>query len=68
MATVPTTDERLAKLESEVAQLKQFIHVERQPQNWLERVVGSMAEYPEFQEVVRLGREFRRSYRPDEDE
>jgi hypothetical protein len=29
--------------------------------NWLDDFAGSMKEFPEFEEVVRLGREFRES-------
>jgi hypothetical protein len=65
---MPTTEERLTNLEEEVAQIKQLLQEQHKPQNWLDRVLGSMKDYPEFEEVIRLGREFRQSYRPDGDE
>ena len=37
------------------------------PRAWLDEVAGSLEEWPEFEEVLRLGREFRRSVvDPDE--
>ncbi len=61
-----TLEERVAVLERELAALK------RQPPasekaGWVGRVIGSMDDYPEFKEVVRLGREFRRSQWPEDE-
>ncbi len=33
----------------------------RRPHAWLDDVAGSLQEWPEFAEVLRLGREFRTS-------
>jgi hypothetical protein len=63
-----TYEQRLENLESEVAEIKQRLKTESKPANWLASIVGSMADYPEFKEVVRLGREFRQADRPDRDE
>jgi hypothetical protein len=63
MSEEPTIEQRLAALEAEVARLKE--RLERlAPENWVERISGSMKDYPEFEEVVRLGQEFRRSQQP----
>ena len=57
-------EERLALLEKEVAELKRTV---RPRENWFDRVAGSMKDDPEFDEVLRLGREIRQAERPDED-
>jgi hypothetical protein len=62
-----SNEDRLATLEAEVARIKEQLRGERKPPNWLDRVVGSMSQYPDFQEVLRLGREFRQADRPVED-
>jgi hypothetical protein len=70
MSRHPTVEERLATLEAEVAELKRRL-AELAPQpkkNWLEAVTGIMKDYPEFEEVVRYGREFREADRPRDDE
>ena len=55
--------ERLAALEKEVADLK--ARLDRvAPENWLDRVIGSMRDYPEFKKVIKYGVAFRRSQRP----
>ncbi len=35
---------------------------------WLRQVIGSMSDFPQFSEVIRLGREFRQNYRAPGDE
>jgi hypothetical protein len=56
-----TIDHRLATVEKEVAILKQ--RVEPQPgakdQPWYLKHAGRFADDPEFEEIVRLGREIR---------
>jgi hypothetical protein len=56
-------EERLAVLETEVAELKRSL---RPGETWFNRVAGSMKDDPEFDEVLRLGREIRRADRPVE--
>jgi hypothetical protein len=53
-----TVEERLTAVESELARLR--IQVE-QKGNWIARISGSMKDFPEFEEVVQLGRDWRRS-------
>jgi hypothetical protein len=57
MGTSNDIAERLAVLEKEVAELK--LRVEGNRGNWPDNVFGRMADFPEFDEVVRLGRELR---------
>jgi hypothetical protein len=54
-----TLDDRLNALEMEVAILRGQI-VDRNDKNWIETVAGSLRDEPEFDEVLRLGREARR--------
>ena len=58
-----TVEERLSALESEVRVVKQRLARMGKPRAWLDEVAGSMDEWPEFEEVLRLGREFRESAR-----
>ena len=62
-------EERLTAVERELADLKTRLPPELKPENWVEKISGSMQDYPEFDEVLRLGREMRQADRPkDEDE
>ena len=53
-----TVDDRLNALEMEVAVLRGRF-VERSDTNWIAVVAGSFRDEPEFDEVLRLGREAR---------
>ncbi len=57
-----TTDfeQRLAVLERDIAELKRRVG-SSETNNWIRAMTGSMKDYPEFEEVLRLGREYRRS-------
>ena len=52
-------EERLRALEEEVARLKEQLSVAAQNGKWWERISGSFRDLPEFEEVLRLGREYR---------
>ena len=67
MSQAGSDEDRLATLEAEVAQIKNLLEERHPPRDWLDRVVGSMSRYPDFQEVLRLGREFRQADRPTSD-
>ena len=60
-ATTPTVEQRLAHLEREVEALKRQV-APSTPDDWVARVTGSFEHEPEFDEVLRLGREIRRSH------
>jgi len=70
---VPALMERVETLEAIVIKLQLQVQrlLEKQEDdksNWIEKISGSMKDYPEFEEVCRLGREFRQSDRRPDDE
>lgn len=56
-----TIDERLTAVEKELAELKERVANQEKNGSWIERIAGTFKDDPEFDEIVRLGREFRRS-------
>ena len=54
-----TVDDRLSALEMEVSILRQQVSTGSQNGNWLDQVAGSFRDQPEFDEVLRLGRQIR---------
>lgn len=61
MATVPDIEERVAHLETRMAQLERQIEHAEPEADWLLQSVGAFKKYSSFDELVRLGREFRES-------
>jgi hypothetical protein len=66
MPETPTIEQRLQKLESDMAELKR-LNGERKT-DWFSAVAGSFKDDPEFAEIVRLGREIRQADRPRDDQ
>ena len=54
-------EQRVAALESELAKVKRCLALFNSKGNWVNEISGSMKSFPEFEEVVRFGREFRES-------
>jgi hypothetical protein len=54
-------DDRLKSLERDVADLKQHLMQKNSTDNWLDRLAGSMKDEPDFDQVLELGKELRRS-------
>jgi hypothetical protein len=69
MATV-SLEERVTTLETELAELKRRLGPESPPgvTPWWERIFGTFANSSEYEEAMRLGREYRESLRPSDDE
>jgi len=67
---VPAIEERLSAIEKELAQIKEQLATDNpQPLShpW-DRVFGSLANSKGFDEAVRLGREYRESLRPEDED
>ena len=62
--TIVELTRRVEELEREVARLKQERNGSLDDRPWWERIAGSFKDDPEFDEIVRLGREYRESLRP----
>ena len=62
-------EERITVIEAEIEALKQKTQDKKteEPRGW-KRIVGVFANDPEFEEAMRLGREYRESLRPKDDE
>jgi hypothetical protein len=61
-----TIESRLAKVERELAILK--TRVPHDKSNWISDITGTFKDDPDFDEIVRLGKEIRDAELPDEDE
>ncbi len=61
MAEQRTVDERLTAVEKELAELKKRVAHQEKNGSWIECIAGTFKDDPEFDEILRLGREFRRS-------
>ena len=69
----PVVADRLDVLDRELAEVQvELARVAAQSNgtrpDWLDVMEGSMSEFPEFDEMVRLGREYRKSFHPAEDD
>jgi hypothetical protein len=62
-----TLEERIARLEREVDLLKSR-RPEETKKDWIAQITGSFADDPDFDEIVRLGREMRQADRPKDEE
>jgi hypothetical protein len=64
MSTGTSLEQRVAALENELADIKRRMAAHG-AEDWFARVAGSFEHEPDFDEVLRLGREMRRSDSPD---
>lgn len=61
---MPTIEERLARLEEEVARLKQARKSDKaNALPWWERIRGTFRDDPDYDEAMRLGCQWRESFR-----
>lgn len=65
--TTQQLEARLVTLEEEMAQIKRLLMIEEEPSQipWWEKIAGSFADDPDFDEAERLGREWRKSAQDD---
>jgi hypothetical protein len=68
MSQEKSVEQRLLCLEDAVADLQRRMAALSPGGNWLEQVAGSMKDVEGFEEMSRLGREWRESQRMPEDE
>ena len=61
MSSQQTTEERLTKVEKELAELKRQLSRQKDGRSWIETIAGTFENDPDFEEIVKLGREFRKS-------
>ncbi|MDY6899447.1 MAG: hypothetical protein SWZ49_15405 [Cyanobacteriota bacterium] len=63
MSTIPEQlEQRLETLETEVALLKNHLKTASLPnKSWWEKISGTFAENPAYDEAMELGREYRQS-------
>ncbi len=59
-------EERVRILEQQVADLQARVGPAPKGGNWVERISGRFEDDPDFQEILRLGRELRRADRETE--
>ena len=58
----PTTvEERLTAVEQQLVDLRRRLPSQTDGKSWVERIAGTFKDDPDFGEIVRLGREFRKS-------
>jgi hypothetical protein len=57
-------ERRLAAIEQAVAEIQRRLAKMPDPDNWLDRVIGSVTDVEAFEEALKYGREFRDSDRP----
>lgn len=62
-----TIEVRLAKVERELAVLKARTGENGTKANWIRKITGSFKGDPDFEEIVRLGKELRDAESPEED-
>jgi hypothetical protein len=55
---------RVALLEAEVARLKNKVESDLPSRPWWEKIAGTFADNPAYDEAMKLGREYRESLRP----
>ncbi len=61
-------EERVALLETEVARLKNKIESNLSPKPWWEKIAGTFADNPSYDEAMQLGHEYRESLRSNSSE
>ena len=66
MPAETAVEQRLAAVESAVAELQRQLRRQMPSTNWLERFTGSFKDEPAFAEVVAYGRAIRTADRPAE--
>ena len=64
MSEASTIEQRLAQVEKELAELKQQVQGRNAKTNCVDSITGSFQDDPEFDEMLRLGKEIRDADKP----
>lgn len=65
MSAAESLEQRLAALEAEVARLREKVEaIPVEDGRWWNKIAGTFADDPIYEEAMRLGREWRESFRP----
>lgn len=67
MSATQSLEQRVTQLESQMSQVLEKIESRPLKPGWLSKTAGSFENCPEFDEIVRLGREFRQEMNAVED-
>ncbi len=65
MAQNLTLEDRVADLEKQVQRLNQENFQSRSKPGWVEKIIGSMANDPDFAEILKRGQEIRQNQHGD---
>ena len=57
-------EERVSALEEDIARIKEAAERDRNQLPWWEQIAGTFKNDPDYEEAMRLGREYRESLRP----
>jgi hypothetical protein len=67
MPAATSLEERVKQLENQMSHVLDKIEPQPRKPGWLGQIAGSFENCPEFDEIVRLGREFRQEMNAIED-
>jgi len=64
--SMASVEERLAKVEKEIEELKTKAENQSSKQGWLKKIEGSFHDDPDFLEIVKHGKEARDAEKPQD--
>ena len=68
MSPEKTLEQRLAALETAVAEIQRRLGLKPASERWWEKIIGLGGDNPDFDKMVQYGQEIRQADRPPEDE
>lgn len=66
--SAPQLEERVARLETELAHLKSLLPMTATSSPWWEKITGTFANSTAFEEAMQLGKQYRQSMPQDTEE
>ena len=61
MSPAPSLEERVTSVEHDLAELKSQMERSAPQRGWIDKITGSFKDDPDFEEILRLGREIRQA-------